>query len=198
MRNFTKRWLTLSAIIIFAINPSVAQEAKPEYKIRTDHAFQAKNWALSGGTSFIGYAYGYGKMFGGVPLVLSFEYGVHRYFGTALYGGMLHRKPQVGERTYKQSVYAAGLRFNGHFYNALDDLIKKADLKSNIIDMYVSVNVGMDHMVTNLPINKKTIFFIGVGFGMRAYPFKNKKVGLMTEIGHTIVTPWLLGATFRL
>lgn len=197
--NFTKRWLALTAIVIFAVNTaSYSQEAKPEYKLRTDHAFKSKDWALSAGTSFLSYAYGYGGHVEGVPLVLSFEYGVHRYFGTGVYAGMLHRRPTVGERTYKQSVYSAGLRFNGHFYNAIDDLIKKADLKSNIIDMYVSVNLGMEHMVTNLPINKKTIFYIGVGFGMRAYPFKNKNIGLMTEIGHSVVTPWLLGATFRL
>jgi hypothetical protein len=196
---FTKRSLVLAAIVIFTINTSsYGQEAKPEHKLRTNHAFKSNDWALSLGTSFLTYSYGYGHMFGGIPLALSFEYGVHRYFGTAVYGGMLHRTPQVGERSYKQSVYAAGLRFNGHFYNALDDVIKRVDLKSNIIDMYVSVNIGMDHMVTNLPISKKTIFYIGVGFGLRAYPFKNKKIGLMTEFGHSLITPWLLGATFKI
>ncbi|MFT4523962.1 MAG: hypothetical protein ACI9FU_001355 [Granulosicoccus sp.] len=197
--NFTKRLLTLTAIVIFAVSTSCfSQEAKPEIKLRTNHAFKSNDWALSIGSSFLSYAYGYGGHIEGVPLVLSFEYGVHRYFGTGIYAGMLHRTPSVGERSYKQSVYSAGVRFNGHFYNAIDDLIKKANLKSNIIDMYVSVNLGMEHMVTNLPINKKTIFYIGVGFGLRAYPFKNKKIGLMTEIGHSVVSPWLLGATFRL
>ena len=179
-----KRYLTILFWIVLSLS-------------HAQHAFETRDWTGSIGTSFLTYSYGYGNYVQGVPVMISFEYGIHSYVGASIYGGMMYRNPKIGECSYKQSLYAAGLRFNGHIYNVLDDLIN-ANLRSDIIDIYMSVNLGMDHMITDLPISTKTVFYIGTGVGLRVYPFKSKRVGIMTEIGHTVITPLLLGVTFKL
>ena len=161
------------------------------------HAFETRDWAGGIGTSFLTYSYGYGSYVQGAPVMISFEYGIHSYVGVSIYGGMMYRNPKINERRYEQYLYAVGLRLNGHFYNVLDDLIN-ANLRSDIVDIYLSVSLGMDHMVTDLPINPKTVYYIGGGIGLRVYPFKSKRVGVMTEIGHLVITPLLLGVTFKL
>ena len=161
------------------------------------HAFETRDWTGSIGTSFLTYSYGYGNYVQGAPVMISFEYGIHSYVGVSIYGGMMYRNPKINEYRYKQSLYAAGIRVNGHFYNVLDDLIN-ADLKSNIVDIYTFVSLGMDHTVTDLPINPKTVYYISGGIGLKAYPFKLKRIGVMTEIGHSVITPLLLGVTFKL
>jgi len=161
------------------------------------HAFETIDWAGGIGTSFLTYSYGYGSYVQGAPVMISFEYGIHSYVGVSIYGGMMYRNPKINERRYEQYLYAVGLRLNGHFYNVLDDLIN-ANLRSDIVDIYLSVSLGMDHMVTDLPINPKTVYYIGGCIGLRVYPFKSKRVGVMTEIGHLVITPLLLGVTFKL
>jgi len=161
------------------------------------HAFETRDWTGGIGTSFLTYSYGYGNYVQGAPVMISFEYGIHSYVGVSIYGGMMYRNPKINEYRYKQSLYAAGIRVNGHFYNVLDDLIN-ADLKSNIVDIYTFVSLGMDHTVTDLPINPKTVYYISGGIGLKAYPFKLKRIGVMTEIGHSVITPLLLGVTFKL
>jgi len=161
------------------------------------HAFETRDWTGSIGTSFLTYSYGYGNYVQGAPVMISFEYGIHSYVGVSIYGGMMYRNPKINEYRYKQSLYAAGIRVNGHFYNVLDDFIN-ADLKSNIVDIYTFVSLGMDHTVTDLPINPKTVYYISGGIGLKAYPFKLKRIGVMTEIGHSVITPLLLGVTFKL
>ena len=161
------------------------------------HAFETRDWTGGIGTSFLTYSYGYGSYVQGAPVMISFEYGIHSYVGVSIYGGMMYRNPKIKEHRYEQYLYAVGLRVNGHFYNVLDDLIN-ANLRSDIVDIYLSVSLGMDHMVTDLPINPKTVYYIGGGIGLRVYPFKTKRVGVMTEIGHLVITPLLLGVTFKL
>ena len=155
-------------------------------------AFNTGDYNASIGTSFVTYSYGYGGMMQGIPVMTSFEYGLHRYLGVGMYGGVMYRSPVINDYRYKQWVYSGGFRINAHFYNIISDVVE-SPISSDRIDMYLSINIGMDHTDTNLPIHTKTVYYVGIGFGLRAYPFKSQRIGFIADIGHTVMTPMLLG-----
>jgi len=165
--------------------------------VHAQPAFNTGDWNTSIGTSFLTYSYGYGDYLDGVPGMTSFEYGLHPYLGVGMFGGVMYRSPVIDDYRYKQWVYGGGFRINVHFYNIISDVLE-SPVSSDRIDMYLSINIGMDHTDTNLPINPKTVYYIGIGFGLRAYPFKSQRIGFIADIGHSVITPMLLGVTLKL
>ncbi len=128
--------------------------------------------------------------------MLSMEYGIHRYVGAGIYGGLLDRNPKIGENTYDMTIYTVGLRAHLHAYNIIDDVVKK-DLRGDIIDIYGIVYVGMDHFETNMNLPNKQTWYISGGLGIRAYPFKKARgLGLFTEFS-PVLMPWQLGLNYR-
>ncbi len=158
------------------------------------YAFEGRNLVIGIGSGFIGYSYGYGKL-GGAPLMLSVEYGIHRYFGAGIYGGLLDRNPQIGEKVYDMTVYTFGLRGQLHAYNILDDLVK-TNLRGDVLDIYGIVYIGMDHFETNMKLPNKRTWYISGGLGVRAYPFKKARgLGFFTEFS-PVLMPWQLGLNY--
>lgn len=159
------------------------------------YAFDGRNFVVSHNTGFFGNSYGYGKA-SGAPLLLSVEYGLHRWVGISLYGGMLHRNPTWGENSYDLDVYTGGGRINFHLYNLIDDLVK-INLRGDIIDIYGNLALGFDHYDTDLPVRTKYSYYITGGAGIRAYPIKRVKgLGFNMEFS-TILSPWLVGLNYR-
>ena len=190
MRN---RTYIITIILSFAITFSSAQNKNKD--LDRGYAFDGRSFVTSLSTGFFGDSYGYGKI-GGAPLLLSFEYGIHRYVGASVYGGMLHRDPMFGEKRYQLDVYTVGARFNFHLYNLVDDIIKW-NLRGDIIDIYGSFSVGMDHYDTDLPVQTKFGYYITGGAGIRAYPIKKARgLGFNMEFS-TILSPWLIGLNYR-
>lgn len=188
-------WKLYTLVICLCMSSTLGM-AQRKKRSSDNHAFQGRSLVTSLGFGFFGYSYGYGKV-SGFPLLASIEYGVHRYVGVGVYGGMLHRKPVWGERQYKMSVYSAGIRINAHFYNVIDDLVKGHDLRSDLLDLYITGNVGADTFKSNLPIGDALAVLAGVGFGAKVYPFKrSKQVGFHIEFSN-LLTPFLVGASYR-
>jgi len=159
------------------------------------YAFEGRNFVVAIGTGFIGYSYGWGKL-GGAPFMLSLEYGIHRYVGAGIYGGVLDRNPKIGENTYDMTIYTVGVRVHFHAYNLLDDIIKK-DLRGDIVDVYGILYVGLDHYATNVSIPDGLAYYISGGIGVRGYPFKKApSLGVFSEFS-PILMPWQLGLNYR-
>ncbi len=180
-------------LALFLCANSVAQHTNADHN--RGYAFEGRSMVVQLSSGFIGYTYGFGDL-SGAPLKLQVEYGIHRYAGLALYGGMLHRDPQFGERTYQMDVYTGGLHVNFHLYNFIDDLTKK-NLRGDIIDVYGTFTVGIDYFDTNLPLRSKYTYYFTGGFGVRAYPIKKApRLGFNMEFSN-ILSPWLLGLNYR-
>ncbi|MBL4587661.1 MAG: hypothetical protein JKX84_11495, partial [Flavobacteriales bacterium] len=159
------------------------------------YAFESRNLVVGLGSGFFGYSYGYGKL-GGAPLMLSFEYGLHRYIGAAIYGGLLDRNPKIGENSYDMTIYTVGIRGQFHVYNLLDDILK-TDLRGDVIDVYGMLYLGMDAFRTSINLPNKRTWYISGGFGVRVYPFKKAKgLGVFTEFS-PVLMPWQLGVNYK-
>ncbi len=160
------------------------------------YAFEGRNFVISLGSGFFGYSYGHGKL-GGIPVMLSIEYGVHRYVGMGIYGGLLDRNPKVGENTYDLTIYTVGIRGQFHIYNLLDDMVRH-DLRGDIIDIYATAYVGMDAYKTDIKLPNKNTWYVSGGMGIRAYPFKRvRNLAVFTEFS-PVLAPWQFGLNYRL
>ena len=187
--------ITILTVILSLLLATISFAQKKKKDADRGYAFEGRNLVIQLSSGFFGDSYGYGKL-GGAPLKLQVEYGVHRYVGLALYGGMLHRDPQLGEQSFQLDVYTGGLHVNFHLYNLVDDIFKK-DLRGDIIDVYGTFTVGMDYFDTNLPFRNKYAYFFTGGFGVRAYPIKKAKdLGFNMEFS-PILSPWLIGLNYR-
>ena len=182
-------------IVALLLSTNLTAQKKKNIDSERGYAFEGRNLVIQLSSGFFGDSYGYGKL-SGTPLKVQVEYGVHRYVGLALYGGMLHRDPQLGEQSFQMDVYTGGLHVNFHLYNFIDDLTKK-NLRGDIIDVYGTFTVGMDYFDTNLPFRNKYAYFFTGGLGVRAYPIKKAKdLGFNMEFS-AILSPWLIGLNYR-
>jgi hypothetical protein len=189
----TRNSILAITIVLLSSTFVFAQKAKND--LDRGYSFDGRNFVVSLNTGFFGNSYGYGKA-SGAPVLLSLEYGLHRYVGISLYGGMLHRKPVWGENAYKLDVYTGGGRINFHLYHLIDDLVK-INLRGDIIDVYGNLAVGFDHYDTNLPVRTKYSYYITGGAGVRVYPIKKVQgLGFNMEFS-TILSPWLLGLNYK-
>lgn len=187
--------ITILTVILSLLLATVSFAQKKKKDTDRGYAFEGRNLVIQLSSGFFGDSYGYGKL-GGAPLKLQVEYGVHRYVGLALYGGMLHRDPQLGEQSFQLDVYTGGLHVNFHLYNLVDDIFKK-DLRGDIIDVYGTFTVGLDYFDTNLPLRNKYAYFFTGGLGVRSYPIKKAKdLGFNMEFS-PILSPWLIGLNYR-
>lgn len=187
--------ITILTVILSLLLATVSFAQKKKKDTDRGYAFEGRNLVIQLSSGFFGDSYGYGKL-GGAPLKLQVEYGVHRYVGLALYGGMLHRDPQLGEQSFQLDVYTGGLHVNFHLYNLVDDIFKK-DLRGDIIDVYGTFTVGLDYFDTTLPLRNKYAYFFTGGLGVRAYPIKKAKdLGFNMEFS-PILSPWLIGLNYR-
>ncbi|MFC2175630.1 hypothetical protein ACFLR1_01500 [Bacteroidota bacterium] len=185
--------ILISGLFIFTCQPATAEKIIKD----TDrgYAFDGRNFVVSIGSGFFGYSYGFGKL-GGAPLMISAEYGIHRYVGAGIYGGLLDRNPHIGETKYDMTIYTVGVKAQFHMYNLLDDIVKK-NLRGDIIDVYGIFYLGMDHYATNMSLRNKQTYYISGGIGIRAYPFKKAPgLGVYSEFS-PVLTPWQLGLNYR-
>jgi len=190
------RTLTLIACICLLTCHAAAQQRKTHADHNRGYAFEGKNVVINASIGFFGYTYGYGKL-SGIPFKLTAEAGVHRYVGIALYGGLLHRNPTWGERVYKMNVYTGGAHLNLHVYNIIDDLTN-VNLRGDILDVYITGTVGADYFDTTLPLQNRYAIYYTAGLGVRAYPIpKVPRLGFSMEFSN-ILSPWLVGVTYRL
>lgn len=183
------------AVALILISSTYLFAQKGSNDLERGYAFDGRSFVVSLNTGFFGNSYGYGKA-SGAPILLSLEYGIHRWVGISLYGGMLHRKPTWGENSYNLDVYTGGGRLNFHFYNLIDDLVK-INLRGDIIDIYGNLALGFDHFKTDLPVGDRYSFYITGGAGIRVYPIQQVKgLGFNMEFS-SILSPWLLGLNYR-
>ncbi len=189
----TRKIICPLVLTILLVTNAMAQ--KKQQDTDRGYAFEGRNLVIQLSSGFIGYDYGFGDLCG-VPLKLQVEYGVHRYVGLALYGGMLQRDPEFGEKVYKMDVYTGGIHVNFHLYNFVDDLTKK-NLRGDIVDVYGTFTVGVDYFDTNLPLRSKYAYYFTGAIGIRAYPIKKvKALGFNMEFSN-ILSPWLIGLNYK-
>lgn len=189
------RYSIAPLIIAILLTTNVLAQKKKNKDSERGYAFEGKNLVVQLSSGFLGYTYGFGDL-SGAPLKLQVEVGVHRYVGLALYGGMLHRDPVFGERSYQMDVYTGGLHTNFHIYNFIDDLTK-VNLRGDIIDVYGTFTVGIDYFDTNLPLRSKYAYYFTGGVGVRAYPIKKAPdLGFNMEFSN-ILSPWLIGLNYK-
>jgi hypothetical protein len=183
-------------LIWFITIPFWAQSQHLKKESERGYAFDSQNVVVSLDFSFIGHNYGRGKM-SGVPLMLSFEYGFHRYVGISLYAGMLQRNVQFDDRSKQHDIYTGGGKLNFHFYNLIDDKTKK-NLRGDIVDIYINGTAGFDYFDSELKTGGKYAYYFTAGLGIRAYPIKKVPgLGFNAEFS-SILSPVMLGLNYRL
>ena len=185
----------LALILTVALGTNIFAQKKQKDTDR-GYAFDSRNIVASLDFSFISQSYGLGKM-SGIPLMLSIEYGFHRYVGMSFYGGMLQRDVTFGDRTFQHDIYTGGGKLNFHFYNLIDDKIKK-DLRGDIVDIYVNGTAGFDYFDSELKKGSKYAYYFTAGLGIRAYPIKKVPgLGFNAEFS-SILSPVIFGLNYRL
>ncbi|HNM67149.1 MAG TPA: hypothetical protein PKN16_06635 [Chitinophagales bacterium] len=134
------------------------------------------------GSTHPGFRYYYG---GFVPgFTLNLDYNVHDYASVGAYIG-------YGAR-YRLHHLAVGARGSFHWWQLLDDKVS-ADLKSDKIDIYMPVHLGV-YMYMGGGTTAR--FNGGAGFGFRYYFIDN--IGVNVEFGRQEMSWAKLGFQFKL
>lgn len=130
----------------------------------------------------------YGNADFGIGATVNLDYTVHDYVSV---GGFLGINTNLNSG-YSYSMLGVGGRGIFHFWNLIDDKAS-ADLKSDKIDFYLPVHLGVHIGLKNRSGSR---FNAGVGLGVRY--FFNEKIGINLEVGGMEMSWAKIGATIKL
>lgn len=136
------------------------------------------------------------------PSVLTtFDYAVHDYVSVGIYFGALFYKENDGYfGDFKERAFDVGVRSNFHWWALTDDLVDSKSLKSDALDMYLSILLGGEIIggsERNFSFPKEAFFRFGITHGLRYYPKSNQHFGILMELGLGAISHVLIGATFK-
>jgi len=165
--------ILLLVVLVAVSNSEVKAQAHQKGDFILTPAIGLGNYGYYGG----GYAF---------PVILNADWAVHDYVDVGPYVGFMINGSYFS--------ILPGARANFNWWQLTDDKASK-DLKSDVLDLYLSVGFGYEIFLTS-GFNGFNRFRWNTNLGLRWY-FK-PNIALMGEFGATPVAPVNLGIAFKL
>jgi len=183
--------LTKAIIVILVLASGSLQAQELSYE-KGDHLFNAG----------IGLGY-YGNNFiyrraATIPAVeASLELGIHEYFGVGAYAGLVSWNYDAFNFDGRQSIFTIGARGSFHYSSLLEELLE-SDFKSDKLDLYVTLIMGLEFRSYNgdFTTSNSADIFVGPVLGARYY--FNPKLAVYAEGGRGSFSILKFGITLKI